>query len=434
MAALALSPMLPAASGMPTRCTLYSTDLQASPAAGHFLCTRKPGNTYAMNDLERFLTVCRGEQPDYVPIFGFPGAPGMSRGCMQKTHDRLRATGMPDHVGGDYLLGDRTADVDSWKRFWGTTDPVVCQVTCGRGAPGLATRTRVQGEYEIIESESGAVTRQLVDNAITYSMPEYIEFAVRDRASWELYRERMTPTALLPLDEMRQQLRVYADRQRPLAVGAGGAYGFLRGLMGPARLSVMLHDDPELIHDMMDWHLDRLRREVFPVIEAARPEIVQMGEDLCFNHGMLLSPAMFHTFCGNYYRAVCEQARACGVPLVAVDTDGNLMEFAEVATSYGVNGLFPCEVKAGNDLFALRRRHPDLVLFGWLEKETVNEGNHAAIEPEIAGKVPPLLQAGRYFPNGDHGIQPLATYDSLRAFMTLLHEVCGNPEGEFPRV
>ena len=115
-------------------------------------------------------------------------------------------------------------------------------------------------------------------------------------------------------------------------------------------------------------------------------------------------------------------------------TDGNLMEFAEVATGYGVNALFPCEVKAGNDLFALRRQFPDLVLFGWLEKEAVNEGNEQTIEGEIMSKAPRLLKSGRYFPNGDHGIQPFVTYQSLCRFMTVLHEVCGNPEGEFPRV
>ena len=69
----------------------------------------------------------------------------------------------------------------------------------------------------------------------------------------------------------------------------------------------------------------------------------------------------------------------------------------------------------------------------WLEKEVVNEGNEHRIEPEIRDKVPPLLAKGRYFPNGDHGIQPMVTYNNLRRFMTVLHEVCGNPEGEFPR-
>ena len=56
-----------------------------------------------MTDRERFVAVVRGEPCDYVPIFGFHGAPGVSAGCMRKTYDRLRATGMPD-VGGCWDL------------------------------------------------------------------------------------------------------------------------------------------------------------------------------------------------------------------------------------------------------------------------------------------------------------------------------------------
>ena len=69
-----------------------------------------------------------------------------------------------------------------------------------------------------------------------------------------------------------------------------------------------------------------------------------------------------------------------------------------------------------------------------VEKEVVNEGNGHLIEVEIMSKVAPLLAQGRYFPNGDHGIQPLVTFENMCKFMTLLHEVTGNPEGEFPRV
>ncbi|MBI3987213.1 MAG: hypothetical protein HY343_09850, partial [Lentisphaerae bacterium] len=67
------------------------------------------------------------------------------------------------------------------------------------------------------------------------------------------------------------------------------------------------------------------------------------------------------------------------------------------------------------------------------EKEVVNEGNEAMIGPEIMSKVPPLLEQGGYYPNGDHGIQPMVTFPNLCKFMTVLHEVCRNPEGEFPR-
>jgi uroporphyrinogen decarboxylase len=298
---------------------------------------------------------------------------------------------------------------------------------------GFRTTRRVEDAHEVIESENGAITRQALDNDITYSMPEFIRYPVRDRESWEFYKQRMTPRRRMPADEIEAHCRRFDRRDRPLGIGAGGAYGHLRGLMGPEALSLAFYDDPELVHDMAQWELQQTRENAFPLIERLRPEIVCMGADICYNHGMLLSPAHFHEFCGSTYREVCECARANGAPVVAVDTDGNAMEFTSVAASYGVNAIFPYEVKAGNDLFALRERHPRFLLFGWLEKETINEGNADLIEPEIMGKVPPLLERGGYFPNGDHGIQPLATFPSLCRFMTILHEVCGNPKGEFPR-
>jgi len=378
--------------------------------------------------------MCAGEKPDYVPIFGFPGAPGMSQGCMVKTHQRLVETGMPAHVGGTWRLSSGRVEVESWFRYWGTTGPISPGFGLGRGAKGFKTTRRIEGEHEIIESESGALTRQLIDNDITYSMPEFIAYPVRDRDSWGFYKERQTSTDIMPPDEMEDRCKPLDVRGRPLYVPVGGAYGFLRGLMGPEKASLMFYDDPELVHDMMTWKLEQFRTYSAPLIERLKPEVVQMGEDLCYNHGMLLSPAQFDKFCGAYYTAVCDCARANGATLVAVDTDGNAMEFTGLAESYGVNAIFPCEVKAGNDLFELRERHPNFVFFGWLEKECVNEGNEDMIENEIMSKVPPLLEKGKYFPNGDHGLQPMITFESLCKFMTLLHEVCGNPEGDFPRV
>ena len=385
-----------------------------------------------MNHRERFLAVANGETVDHIPLFGFPGAPGMSRGCMKRTHERLVATGMPPNVGGMYE-GGVCQDVESWYRYWGTTGPAVLDFSLERGVQGFKSSTRLEGGFEIIEEESGAITRQVLNNDITYSMPQFIRYAVRDRHSWAYYKDRVTPTERMPPDEMEAHCRRFDDRDMPLVIGVGGIYGFLRGLMGLEALSVAFYEDQELIHDMVQWRLAQVRRYRVPLIERLKPEVVQMGEDLCFNRGMLLSPSLFHAFCGPYYREVCGCARAAGAAVVAVDTDGNAMEFTRVAKGYGVNAIFPFEVKAGNDLFALRRDHPDFILFGWLEKEVVNEANEDKIEPEILSKVPPLLAQGRYFPNGDHGIQPLVTFPNLCKFMTVLHEVCGNPEGTFPR-
>ena len=276
--------------------------------------------------------------------------------------------------------------------------------------------------------------RQVLDNANHYAMPEFVRYSVRDRPSWEFWRNRMTPTDRMPRDEMEANCRRLDDRSEALFLGCWGPYGFLRGLMGPEGLSYAFYDDPELIHDMIAWLAERTKRYSLPVIERLKPEAVYMGEDLCYNHGMLLSPALFRECCGAYYRMVFDCAQAAGVTVRAVDSDGNVMQFVDVAVEYGLNCLYPFEVKAGNDLFALRRKHPRFACVGWLEKEIINEGNEHLIEPELTRKVPPLLAQGGYFPNGDHGIQPLATHEGMCRFFTLLHDLCGNPEGEFPRI
>lgn len=384
-----------------------------------------------MNDRERFLAVARFEKPDYIPIYGNGGAPGMSGGVQRQTHDRLVATGMPPNVG---RFEDGRPDLENWYRYWGTTGPIYRDFNIAFGEEGFRTTTRREGDYEIIESENGEITRQIIDNDDTYSMPEFIRYPVRDRASWEFYKKRMTPRAFLSRDEMNERAKKFDNRTRPLVLGPHGTYGRLRGLMGPEALSLAFYDDPELVHDIADWALQWDRKYNFPLYERMKPEAVATGEDLCYNHGMLLSPAQFDEFFGQHYRESASCALANGAVVVGVDTDGNAMEFASVARKYGVNAIWPFEVKAGNDLFALRKKHPDFILFGWLEKEVVNEGNEYMIKPEIMSKVPPLLQQGGYFPNGDHGIQPLVTFSNLCKFMTLLHEVCGNPEGEFPRM
>ena len=383
-----------------------------------------------MTDRERFLAVCQGDQPDYVPIFSFPGAPGMGYFGMGEMLDALLATGMPAWVG----AGD---DPDiSWDRYWGTTGPAFPSFGLALPGPGLECEVRREGEWEVHEWETGARTRQVVDNDNVYSMPEFQRHHVRGRRSWEFYRERTAPRGGRPSEEVEADIAAFDPGDRPVAIRSGSPYttwGLLRSVVGVERGCTIMYDDPDLAHEIIDTGLADFETYTVPLIERLRPDILQATEDICYNHGMLISPAHFEEFCAPYYRRIAEVARDCGVTMVAIDTDGNAMDFVPIVEACGVNAVFPFESKAGNDLFSLRQRHPEFVLMGWLEKEVVNEGNEDLIEPEIRSKVQPLLAQGRYFPNGDHSLQPLVSFDNLCRFMTVLHEVTGNAEGEFPR-
>jgi len=386
-----------------------------------------------MTNRERLKAIIHFEKPDYVPIFGFPGAGGMSQPPLPSIRERLVEQGMPEWVGAGSAPFQKSVD-DSWERYWGVIGPVYPPVSMAKEAPGIRCERRVEGDFEVFEYETGARTRQTLDNDRTYIMPEFQSYHVRDRKSWEFYREWVAPRGVKPAREIEVLLETFDPGDRLVAIGVGGTWGSVRSLMGTEAASTLLYDDPALAHEIIDTHQRDFETYTVPLIERLRPDVLGAWEDCCYNHGMLISPKHFDEFCGAFYRRVCEVARDCGVDWVALDSDGNIMEFAEVVYAYGVHTVFPSEPKGHNDLFALREELPNSILMGWLEKETVNEGNGHLIHDEIVSKVPPLLEQGGYFPNLEHALQPMATFENVCRFMTLLHEVTGNPEGEFPRI
>jgi len=397
-----------------------------------------------MNNLERFKRVCKGLEVDYTPILGLPGAAGVSRGCMRTVHKHLVEQGMPEWVDGCYSL-DNYNGSETWQRYWGTLIPIDA-VFCPAEGPldfslpaapnkkGIKKTKRIESEFEIIESETGAVTRQVIDNSITYSMPEFLSYDVRDMTSWQFFRDRAAPHSRWSDEQIQARCAQYKERERPLCLKVGSTWGTVRDLMGPERACTILYDEPDLAREIIEWESWLRKEYLFPMIEILRPEIICCHEDNCYNHGMMISPRHFAEFCAPYYRQICQVAADCGCDMAAMDSDGNITQLVELAAECGINALYPCEVKANNDLFELRKKYPKFIFVGWLEKECLNVGNEHLIEQEILGKVPALLSKGYYFPNGDHGIQPLVSFDNMRKFMTLLHEVTKNPEGEFERV
>jgi len=371
-----------------------------------------------MTELERFLAVVRFERPDYWPLITAGGLGYVHRGGL----DKLHREGLPEEVN----------DLEAWLAYWGQCgfEPVE---SIGRAARGVASERVIEGEFEIIRYETGAVTRQVADNERTYSMPDFVQFHVRDRASWERFRDLSTPTRKADIEQQADRLD---GRTRPARVDSGSTWGRVRDWMGPERALLAVHDDPHLVREMIEWQTWLFDEFTAPVIERYRPEVVSGWEDFCFNHGLMISPETFRDLCAPHYRRVAEVARDCGAELLIVDSDGKVDEFCLLLEEVGWNGCWPMEQVCGNDLLAYRRRQPRFIFAGGIEKEICNTGNAHRIEPEILPKVPAMLETGGYFPMFDHALQTLVGFEELCRAMTLLHEVCGSPEdlGAFPRV
>ena len=63
--------------------------------------------------------------------------------------------------------------------------------------------------------------------------------------------------------------------------------------------------------------------------------------------GPLISPAMVEEFMMPCYDRIVAFARAHGVRLVSVDTDGDCSELVPLMMKHGINMFFPFEVQAG---------------------------------------------------------------------------------------
>jgi uroporphyrinogen decarboxylase-like protein len=373
-----------------------------------------------MTELERFLSVVHFERPDYWPLLALHALGSPHKGALAKLHREGLPASVEDH--------------ESWFAYWGECTFDHAQAI-GAGAPGVSAESSVEDGFEVIRYETGAITRQVLDNDVVYSMPDFQEFHIRDRASWERYKELTTPRRRdeAKLEEMRVR---FAERPRPLAIHCGGTWGVVREHMGPERALLAVHDEPGLLRDMID-HLLWIQEEfTFPVIEALRPEVITMWEDFCYNHGMLISPPAFREFCAPYYRRVSQVARDCGAELLIVDCDGEVNEYCDLLQEVRFNGICPMEQVCGNDLAAFRRARPHFIHCGGIEKQVAATGGAGRIEAELA-KIPALLEARGYFPMFDHALPPNTGFEELCRCMTRLHEICGSAElglGDFPRM
>lgn len=282
---------------------------------------------------------------------------------------------------------------------------------------GLPIRTRFVREprQTVIEETEETVTirTELGETLVTFkpghgeSIPTHLSYAIRTRDDWRRVRDEFLPLdvdARLPSNWAEVKARCAEPRDFILNTPQMGFYGILRNWMGVEEISVAFAEDPDWIAEMMDHLLElylRVSRRI--VDEGIRPDLSGWWEDMCFNHGPLISPAMFREFMVPRYRQVTDFWRAHGVDRAVVDSDGNIHALAPLWVEAGIHILLPCEA-AHTDTLRLRRENPEAFLMGGVDKRALARGR-AAIDAELE-RVRRVMELGRYMPHVDHLVPP----------------------------
>jgi hypothetical protein len=113
------------------------------------------------------------------------------------------------------------------------------------------------------------------------------------------------------------------------------------------------------------------------VCAVCTPGFMTFAEDMSYNHGPMLSKALYDEFMAPCYRRIVPLLRARGI-LPLVDSDGDIAEPAGWFEEVGLGGVLPLERQAGVDIGVLRRRYPRLCFVGHYDKMHMDQGETAA--------------------------------------------------------
>ena len=220
-----------------------------------------------------------------------------------------------------------------------------------------------------------------------------------------------------------EAMRPWAERQaRGEAVvwsTLEGFFWFPRTLLDLEQLSYAFYDQPELIHainrDLLQFNLGLVRQ----MTEVCVPTFMTLAEDMSYNHGPMISKAIFEEFLAPYYRPLIAELNERGIKLI-VDTDGDPTQMVPWLEAVGVSGVLPLERQAGVDGMKLRELFPKLFMVGHFNKLVMNQGQEA-IRAEFERLVP-LMKTGGFIPSVDHQTPPGVSMEQYRVFLKLLAE------------
>lgn len=244
---------------------------------------------------------------------------------------------------------------------------------------------------------------------------------IRDRADYLalIKQGHLYPDPAFDAVTVQQWADLQAADELAVWISLDGSFWFPRALFGIQRHLYAFYDQPALMKQMNEDLLAYNLRVIEQFCEICVPDFMTLGEDMSYNHGPMLSKALFDEFMAPYYEAIVPRLQELGI-VVFVDTDGDVTEAVDWFEQVGVQGLLPLERMAGLDVARLREDHPDLRMIGAFDKTVMHLGEKRMREE--FERLLPVMRQGGFIAAVDHQTPPEVSLDQYRQYVELLRE------------
>jgi len=290
--------------------------------------------------------------------------------------------------------------------------------------PGFEYQVLEEDEqYKIVIDAEGVKSRIMKSG--DSSIPQYLEFPIKTRDDFERFKERLNPnTPGRYPDNWSELVENWKHRDYPLGLSLGSLFGWIRNWMGFEGAALACYDDPKLIHEMMECITNLVITTIERALKEVQFDFGSVWEDMAFNQGPIISPAMFREFMVPRYKRITDLLKRYGCDVVYVDCDGNMNELVGLWIEGGIRGMFPIEVAASTEPLRWREKYGEQVLlFGGINKRELAKGKKEIVA-EVK-RVEKLVRQGGYIPFVDHRVPPDVSYQNYLYYLEVKKDVFG---------
>lgn len=174
-------------------------------------------------------------------------------------------------------------------------------------------------DHIIMQDGSGIVSEFIKGRS---GIPRILKNPITCREDWDTIREqrlkindagRFSP-------QYKEYIKAAKEQDAPIQIGAFpyGLFGTLRDMIGVEDLCLMFYDDPDFVHDIMNYLTDFWIAMYEKVSQDIQIDIIHIWEDMSGKSGSLISPAMVREFMLPNYKKIRKFADSHNIPVMAV--------------------------------------------------------------------------------------------------------------------
>jgi len=231
---------------------------------------------------------------------------------------------------------------------------------------------------------------------------------------------------ILPKDAVKNiipQLLAYKEKHESgdtlIWYTVDGFFWWPRVLLGIENHLFSFYDEPELYHkiceDLLEWQIAMIDE----IAKYVKPDFMTIAEDMSYNHGSMISKALFDEFLKPYYQRLVPEIKKHGTRIF-VDSDGDVTDAIPWFIDSGIEGISPLERQSGVDVAAIRDMYPDFLMMGSFDKMCMFK-TEADIKAEFE-RLLPTIRKGKFLPAMDHQTPPGTSIENYRTYVKFMKE------------